>query len=175
VTARGAAGGPATVGGGAYPARVAPSATVQQRAARRPAQAVAVDLLPHLRRARDHIDRHYQQPLDLAGLAAVAGVSKFHFARCFEATYGETPIRYLTRRRIERAQDLLRVANLTVTEICMVVGFASLGSFSSRFTQLVGESPAAYRDRWAARGGPHIPGCYLFMRGVRDLGGTAGR
>ena len=134
-----------------------------------------MDLLPHLRRARDHIDRHYQQPLDLAALAAVAGVSKFHFARCFEATYGETPIRYLTRRRIERAQDLLRVANLTVTEICMVVGFASLGSFSSRFTQLVGESPAAYRDRWAARGGPHIPGCYLFMRGVRDLGGTAGR
>jgi AraC-like DNA-binding protein len=114
---------------------------VQQHAARRPAQAVAVELLPQLRRARDHIDRHYQQPLDLAGLAAVAGVSKFHFARCFEATYGETPIRYLTRRRIERAQDLLRVANLTVTEICMVVGFASLGSFSSRFAQLVGESP----------------------------------
>ena len=148
---------------------------MQQRAARRPAQTVPVELLPHLRRARDHIDRHYQQPLDLAGLAAVAGLSKFHFARCFEATYSETPIRYLTRRRIERAQDLLRVANLTVTEICMVVGFASLGSFSSRFTQLVGESPAAYRDRWAARGGPHIPGCYLFMRGVRDLGGTAGR
>jgi AraC-like DNA-binding protein len=154
---------------------MAPTATAQQRGARRPAQAVPVELLPHLRRARDHIDRHYRQPLDLAGLAAVAGVSKFHFTRCFEATYGETPIRYLTRRRIERAQDLLRVANLTVTEICMVVGFASLGSFSSRFTQLVGESPAAYRDRWAARGGPHIPGCYLFMRGVRDLGGTAGR
>jgi AraC-like DNA-binding protein len=153
---------------------VAPTATVQQRAAGRPARAVAVELLPHLRRARDHIDRHYQQPLDLAGLAAVAGVSKFHFARCFEATYGEAPIRYLTRRRIERAQDLLRVANLTVTEVCMVVGFASLGSFSSRFAQLVGESPAAYRDRWAARGGPHIPGCYLFMRGVLDPGGTAG-
>ena len=105
----------------------------------------------------------------------MAGLSKFHFARCFEATYSETPIRYLTRRRIERAQDLLRAANLTVTEICMLVGFASLGSFSSRFAQLVGESPAAYRDRWAPRGGPHIPGCYLFMRGVRDLAGTAGR
>ena len=166
----GPAGQP-VVGSGAYPASVSPIATLPQRQARRPARAVAMELLPHLRRARDHIDRHYQQPLDLAGLAAVAGLSKFHFARCFEATYSETPIRYLTRRRIERAQDLLRVANLTVTEICMLVGFASLGSFSSRFAQLVGESPAAYRDRWAARGGPHIPGCYLFMRGVRDLAG----
>ena len=67
-------------------------------------------------------------------LATVAGVSKFHFARSFADVYGETPIRYLTRRRIERAQDLLRSANLTVTEICMAVGFSSLGSFSSRFT-----------------------------------------
>ena len=137
-------------------------------------RAVAVDLLPHLRRARDHIDRHYQLALDLDGIAGVAGVSKYHFARSFEATYGETPIRYLTRRRIERAQDLLRAANLTVTEGCMLVGFASLGSFSSRFVQLVGESPTAYRDRWAARGGPHVPGCYLFMRGVLDPGGTTG-
>lgn len=137
-------------------------------------RAVPVDLLPHLRRARDHIDRHYELPLDLDQLARIARVSKFHFVRCFETTYGETPIRYLTRRRIERAQDLLRAANLTVTEICMLVGFASLGSFSSRFTQLVGESPTAYRDRWAARGGPHVPGCYLFMRGALDLTGTAG-
>jgi AraC-like DNA-binding protein len=137
-------------------------------------RAVPVDLLSHLRRARDHIDRHYQEALDLDRLAAVAGVSKFHFARSFEATYGETPIRYLTRRRVERAQDLLRSANLTVTEVCMLVGFASLGSFSSRFAQLVGETPTAYRNRWAARGGPHIPGCYLFMRGVLDLAGTTG-
>ncbi|MDR0344381.1 MAG: AraC family transcriptional regulator [Nocardiopsaceae bacterium] len=135
---------------------------------------VAAELLPHLRRARDYIDRNYQQPLDLDRLAAVAGVSKFHFARSFEATYGETPIRYLTRRRIERAQDLLRAANLTVTEVCMLVGFSSLGSFSSRFAQLVGESPTTYRNRWAARGGPHVPGCYLFMRGVLDHRGTAG-
>lgn len=131
------------------------------------------ELLRHLRRARDHVDRHYEQALDLDQLARVAGVSKFHFARCFEATYGETPIRYLTRRRIERAQDLLRLANLTVTEVCMAVGFASLGSFSSRFTALVGESPVTYRDRWAARGGPHVPGCYLFMRGVLDPAETA--
>jgi AraC-like DNA-binding protein len=133
-----------------------------------------VELLAHLRRARDHIDRHYDSNLDLDGLAAVAEISKFHLVRTFEATYGETPIRYLTRRRIERAQDLLRHANLTVTEVCMLVGFASLGSFSSRFTQLVGESPTAYRDRWAARGGARVPGCYLFMRGVFDHGGTIG-
>lgn len=133
---------------------------------------VPVDLLAHLRRAHDHVDRRYREPLNLDGLALVAGVSKYHFVRCFEATYGETPIRYLTRRRIERAQDLLRAANLTVTEICMMVGFASLGSFSTRFTALVGESPTAYRDRWAARGGPHIPGCYLFMRGAMDPGAT---
>lgn len=134
---------------------------------------MVAELLPHLRRARDFIDRHYQLPLDLDRLSAVACVSKFHFVRCFEATYGETPIRYLTRRRIERAQDLLRLANLTVTEVCMLVGFASLGSFSSRFRQLVGETPTAYRDRWAARGGPHVPGCYLFMRSVLDLTSTA--
>jgi AraC-like DNA-binding protein len=132
------------------------------------------DLLVHLRRARDHIDRHFAAPLDLDRLAAVAAMSKYHFVRCFEATYGETPIRYVTRRRIERAQDMLRHANLTVTEICTAVGFASLGSFSSRFRELVGESPSAYRDRWTARGGPHVPGCWLFMRGVLDLRGTAG-
>lgn len=120
------------------------------------------------------MDRHFEEPLNLDRLATVAGVSKYHFARSFEAAYGETPIRYLTRRRIERAQDLLRSANLTVTEICMAVGFASLGSFSTRFTQLVGETPTEYRNRWAARGGPHVPGCFLFMKGVLDPRGTTG-
>lgn len=134
---------------------------------------VAVALLVHLRRARDHIDLRYREPLDLDALARVAGVSKYHFVRTFEATYGETPIRYLTRRRIERAQDLLRSANLTITEVCMVVGFSSLGSFSSRFSSLVGETPTAYRDRWAKTGGPYVPGCYLFMRGVFDHGCTS--
>jgi AraC-like DNA-binding protein len=131
------------------------------------------DLLPHLRRARDHIDRYYAEDLDLDRLAAVAGVSKYHFARCFAAAYGDTPARYLTRRRIERAQDLLRAANLTVTEVCVLVGFSSLGSFSSRFRELVGQTPTAYRDRWAALGGPRVPGCYLFMHGALDLQGTA--
>lgn len=129
-------------------------------------------LLPHLRRAHDHIDRHYATALDLDQLAAVAGISKYHFVRSFEAAYGLTPARYLTRRRIERAQDLLRGANLTVTEICVLVGFSSLGSFSSLFTRLTGETPTAYRDRWAARGGAHVPGCYLFMRGTLDPGGN---
>ena len=123
-------------------------------------------LLPHLRRARDLADRDYAEPLDLDLLAGTANVSKYHFARSFARTYGEAPMRYLTRRRIERAQDLLRSANLSVTEVCMLVGFSSLGSFSSRFRELVGETPTQYRDRWAATGGPHIPGCFLFMRGI---------
>ncbi|HLZ29941.1 MAG TPA: AraC family transcriptional regulator [Chloroflexota bacterium] len=129
-------------------------------------RAAPLELLRHLRRARDHIDSHYVDALELDQLAQVAGVSKFHFARSFKATYGETPIRYLTRRRVERAQDLLRAANLTVTEICLEVGFASPGSFSMRFRQVVGETPTAYRNRWAGQGGPHVPGCYLFMCGV---------
>src|SRR3954447_14749736 len=131
------------------------------------------ELLPHLRKARDNINRRYREPLALDGVAAVAGVSKYHFIRCFEAAYGETPMRYLTRRRIERAQDLLRAANLTVTEVCMLVGFSSLGSFSSRFRELVGESPSAYRRRWAARAAAaHVPGCWIFMRGAIDPAGT---
>jgi AraC-like DNA-binding protein len=119
-----------------------------------------------LRRAHDHIDRHYAAALDLGQIARVAGVSKFHFARSFEAAYGLTPTRYLSRRRVERAQDLLRNANLTVTEVCLLVGFTSLGSFSSLFTRLTGETPTAYRDRCAAQGAPHIPGCYLFMHSL---------
>jgi AraC-like DNA-binding protein len=127
------------------------------------------DLLPHLRRARDRMDRHFAEPLDLAAVASVAAVSRHHFVRCFASAYGETPMRYLTRRRIERAQDLLRSANLTVTEICLMVGYSSLGSFSSRFRELTGESPVAYRNRCAQAGRAHIPGCYLFMRDVYEL------
>jgi AraC-like DNA-binding protein len=129
---------------------------------------------PQLRRARDLADRRYAETLDLDALAAAANVSKFHFARAFAATYGETPMRYLTRRRIERAQDLLRSANLNVTEVCMLVGYSSLGSFSARFRELVGESPSRYRDRWARSGGPRIPGCFLFMRGVDTWHGVDG-
>lgn len=126
----------------------------------------ATAALPQLRRARDLADRCFAEPIDLDALAASAHLSKYHFVREFAATYGETPARYLARRRIERAQDLLRSANLTVTEVCMMVGYTSVGSFSSRFRQLVGETPTEYRDRWAATGGPRIPGCFLFMRGI---------
>ena len=122
-----------------------------------------------LRRVHDHIDRHFAEPIALADLVRLSGMSKFYLVRAFRSTYGETPIRYLTRRRIERAKDLLRSANLTVTEVCMMVGFASLGSFSSRFTEMVGESPVAYRNRWARQGAPHVPGCYLFMKGALGL------
>ena len=122
------------------------------------------DTLLHLRRARDHADRHFADPLDLETLAAVASISKWHFHRLFQATYGVSPAAYLSRRRVERAQDLLRRTNLTVTEVCHAVGFSSLGSFSSRFSELVGESPSAFQRRHAS-GGPRIPGCYVFMWG----------
>ena len=125
------------------------------------------DLLVHLRRARDHADRHYADPLRLEELAAIAGISKYHFQRLFRATYGRSPATYLTERRIERAQDLLRATNLTVTEVCHAVGFSSLGSFSSRFRELVGETPSEFQRRYA-EGAPHIPGCYVFMWGLAE-------
>jgi AraC-like DNA-binding protein len=118
-----------------------------------------------LRRVRDHIDRHFAAALTLSDLAALGGMSRFHLVRSFRAAYGETPVRYLSRRRIERAQDLFRYADLTVTEVCVTVGYSSLGSFSARFSELVGESPTAYRRRWADRP-PHIPACWLFMAGA---------
>ncbi|MFN7150021.1 MAG: helix-turn-helix domain-containing protein [Microthrixaceae bacterium] len=133
------------------------------------AKPVPLEVIPHLRRAHDHIDRHFADPLDLDLLASIAGMSRHHFVRSFGAVYGEPPMRYATRRRIERAQDLLRSANLTVTEICMLVGYSSLGSFSSRFRELTGESPLEYRERFARDGMPRIPGCYLFMRGASVL------
>ncbi|SHN42745.1 helix-turn-helix domain-containing protein [Cryptosporangium aurantiacum] len=126
------------------------------------------DLLVHLRRARDHADRHYREPLDLDALAAVAGLSKYYFQRMFTATYGLSPAAYVSQRRVERAQDLLRATNLTVTEVCTAVGFASLGSFSSRFREIVGESPSEFQRRWAATGAPHIPGCFVFMWGLAE-------
>jgi AraC-like DNA-binding protein len=124
----------------------------------------ALFLLPALRRARDLIDREYAEPLDLDAMAREAGYSRFHFARAFADAYGETPRRYLTRRRIERAKTLLRTANLSVTEICLLVGFESLGSFGSRFRSLVGQSPTEYREAAVEAGGvPPIPGCLVLM------------
>ena len=103
--------------------------------------------LAHLRRSRDLMDREYARPLDVATLARAALMSTAHFSRQFSVTYGETPYAYLMTRRVERAKALLRRGDLSVTEICMAVGCASLGSFSARFTQLVGEAPTAYRAR----------------------------
>ena len=114
-----------------------------------------------MRAARDTIDRDFAEPLPLDALARAAGYSKYHFARTFAEVYGETPREYLSHRRIERAKDLLRAANLTVTEVCMLVGFGSLGSFSARFKELVGTSPTEYRERAGAP--PPIPGCFVLM------------
>jgi AraC-like DNA-binding protein len=106
-----------------------------------------LDDLVRLRRARDAMDRDYASPLDVAALARVALMSPGHFSRSFRAAFGETPYSYLMTRRIERAKALLRRGDLSVTEVCFEVGCTSLGSFSSRFTELVGESPSAYRAR----------------------------
>jgi AraC-like DNA-binding protein len=121
--------------------------------------------IAQLRSARDLMDLRFADQLDLDQMAAQAGFSKFHFARAFKDAYGETPANYLTLRRVERAKDLLRSANLTVTEVCMLVGFSSLGSFSSRFSELVGMSPSAFQRASVARGGPPpIPGCFVMDR-----------
>jgi AraC-like DNA-binding protein len=123
-----------------------------------------INVLRALRRARDRIDRDYAGTLDIATLAAEAGYSVGQFIRAFESAYGETPGRYRTRRRVERACELLRSVNLTVTEVCMLVGFSSVGTFSRRFSELVGRSPSAYRQEAARLGGPAaIPGCFALM------------
>ena len=103
--------------------------------------------LADLRRARDLMDREYARPLDVAALARAALMSTAHFSRQFRAAYGESPYAYLMTRRVERAKALLRRGDLSVTEVCLAVGCSSLGSFSARFTQLVGETPTAYRAR----------------------------
>ena len=131
----------------------------------RPAGPVpGVTALRMLRRAKDRIDRDYAEPVGIDSLAAEAGYSLAHFIRAFRAAYGETPGAYRTRRRVERACELLRSVNLSVTETCYLVGFTSLGSFSTRFSELVGLSPSAYRQEAARRGGPApIPGCFALM------------
>jgi AraC-like DNA-binding protein len=100
-----------------------------------------------LLRARDAMDRTYAQPLDIPSLAAVAFVSEAHFIRTFKETFGETPHRYLQRRRVERSMYLLRETDRSVTDICLDVGFNSLGTFTRTFRDIVGETPTAYRER----------------------------
>ncbi|MBB4698721.1 transcriptional regulator GlxA family with amidase domain [Sphaerisporangium siamense] len=126
------------------------------------------DDLTRLRRARDQMDRDYSQPLDIPALARTALMSPGHFSRSFRAAFGETPYSYLMTRRVERAKALLRRGDLSVTEVCFAVGCSSLGSFSSRFTELVGETPSAYRAR-RHDAGAAIPACYakIFTRPAR--------
>ena len=127
--------------------------------------------LVRLRRARDLMDRSYREPLDVTVLAREALMSPGHFSRSFRAAFGETPYSYLMTRRIERAKALLRRGDLSVTEVCFEVGCTSLGSFSSRFTEIVGESPSSYRSR-SHEAAASIPACYarMFTRPVRRPG-----
>jgi len=109
-------------------------------------------------RARDAMDRDYAEPLDIASLARIANVSEAHFIRTFRATFGETPHRYLQRRRVERAMFLLRATDRSVTDICLDVGFTSLGTFSRNFRKIVGEGPAVYRQRGPIQA---VPNCFV--------------
>ncbi|MEU7578836.1 helix-turn-helix transcriptional regulator [Streptomyces sp. NPDC041068] len=135
-----------------------------------------MERLRQLRRAKDVMDRDWADPhLDLDAVAAHAGYSRYHFLRAFKEVYGETPGQYLSRRRIERAEDMLRSADLSVTEICMLVGFSSVGTFSSTFKRQTGLTPSEYRTRHVGRGAALIPGCYAMLwaggfpaRGARD-------
>ena len=113
-----------------------------------------------LRRVRDRIDREYAQPLDVEALARSVNISAGHLSRQFKAAYGESPYSYLMTRRIERAMVLLRRGDLSVTEICFTVGCSSLGTFSTRFSELVGMSPTAYKRR-AASGDVGLPSCVV--------------
>ena len=113
-----------------------------------------LDTLARLRRVRDRMDRSYAQPLDIESLARDVHLSAGHLSRQFVLAYGETPYAYLMTRRIERAMTLLRTTDLSVTDVCFAVGYQSLGTFSTRFTELVGVAPSLYRDR----GAPFRPG-----------------
>src|SRR4051794_20443716 len=130
--------------------------------------------LVRLRRARDLMDRAYAEPLDVPALARAALMSPGHFSRSFRAAFGETPYSYLMTRRIERAKALLRRGDLTVTEVCFAVGASSLGSFSSRFTELVGESPSSYRAR-SHEHGAAIPAYFAKILTPADQERRSGR
>jgi AraC-like DNA-binding protein len=139
----------------------------------RPAEAQHLSDLVWLRRVRDRIDREYAQPLDVEALARGAHMSAGHLSRQFRLAYGESPYAYLMTRRIERAMALLRRGDLSVTEICFEVGCSSLGTFSSRFTELVGVPPSVYR-RQAARATAGMPSCVAkqVTRPIRNREGS---
>ncbi len=113
------------------------------------------DFNRRLLRARDAMDRAYAEPLDVRAVAAVAHISEAHFSRSFRAVFGETPNRYLQRRRVERSMFLLRETDRSVTDICLDVGFTSLGTFSRMFREIVGETPSGYRAGHGPIVAPH--------------------
>lgn len=121
-----------------------------------------------LLRAKNEMDRRYAEPLDVNALATTALVSRAHFIRSFKRAFGETPHRYLVRRRIERAKELLRTSDASVAEVCCAVGFASPGSFSATFRSYVGETPSAYARTRREVAPPPIPSCFLMM-GTRPM------
>src|SRR5260370_4920045 len=116
--------------------------------------------LVRLRKAKDRMDREFDQPLDVPAVARSAAMSTGHFSRSFRAAFGESPYSYLMTRRIERAMTLLRRGDLSVTEVCLEVGCASLGTFSARFTELVWETPSAYPARDHSLTAP-LPACLV--------------
>ena len=120
----------------------------------------AEDLNRRLLRARDAMDRSFAEPLDVPAVAAVAHISEAHFIRTFRAVFGETPHRYLQRRRVERSMFLLRESDRSVTDVCLDVGFTSLGTFSRTFREIVGQSPSEYR---AAHGPMEAPNCFQML------------
>jgi len=126
------------------------------------------DFNRRLLRARDAMDRAYGEPLDVRAVAAVAHLSEAHFSRSFRATFGETPHRYLQRRRVERSMFLLRETDRSVTDICFDVGFMSLGTFSRTFREIVGETPSDYR---ASNGAVMAPNC-IWMAATRPRAAT---
>ncbi|GAA4364803.1 helix-turn-helix transcriptional regulator [Nocardioides caricicola] len=128
-----------------------------------------------LRRVRDRMDREYAQPLDVEALARGVHLSAGHLSRAFKAAYGESPYSYLMTRRIERAMALLRRGDLSVTDVCFEVGCQSLGTFSTRFTELVGMPPSEYK-RQAQQGAPGLPQCVVkqVTRPVRNREAPAG-
>ena len=131
--------------------------------------------LKQLRRVRDRIDRDYAQPLDVEALARGVNMSAGHLSREFKAAYGESPYSYLMTRRIERAMSLLRGGEMSVTDVCFEVGCSSMGTFSTRFTELVGMPPSVYRDR--AISGAELPSCVTkqVTRPIRNREAPASR
>lgn len=135
----------------------------------------AVPVYLHLLRAKDLVDRRYAEPLDVPSLAREAHASTAHFARSFKQAFGETPHHYLLRRRVERATDLLRGTDRSVTEVSLAVGFASLSSFTRAFRELTGETPGSYARRWRADSAPPIPACFTLMFAGRPGSSSSGQ